>query len=78
MFSYHIPEGDFRIARRGGGWYVEFNGETIGAFDSPSTAALALAECEFVWPNLRRPPPDLASWTRGEQRRPGPGLNEPR
>jgi len=69
VFSYRIPEGDFRIARRGGGWYIEFNGETVGSFASPDSAALALAECELAWPELPRPPSELTGWTRGEQRR---------
>jgi hypothetical protein len=69
VFSYRTAQGDFRIARRGGGWFIECNGETIGTFTSPAAAALALHECELMWPAAAHPPADIRKWTRGDQRR---------
>ena len=69
VFSYRTSEGDFRIARRGGGWFIECNGETLGSFDSPASAALALHECELMWPYAVDLPADIRQWTRGDQPR---------
>jgi hypothetical protein len=69
VFSYRTAQGDFRIARRGGGWFIECNGETIGTFMSPAAAALALHECELMWPAASHPPSDIRKWTRGDQPR---------
>jgi hypothetical protein len=64
MFSYHGPDGEFRIARRRRRWYIEFNGDVLGGFQSASDAALALAECDF-WPLSGPLPPTLGQWHRG-------------
>jgi len=69
VFSYRTNLGDFRIARRGGGWFIECNGETVGSFDSPASAALALHECELVWPQATHLPADIREWKRGDQPR---------
>ena len=69
VYSYRTNQGDFRIARRGGGWFIECNGETVGSFDSPASAALALHECELMWPEATYLPSDIRQWKRGDQPR---------
>jgi hypothetical protein len=66
MFCHrNTSAGEFRISRRGRRWYIECEGDVLGAFASADDAALALAECELLWPHATNIPGDLREWTRG-------------
>ena len=43
MFSCLTDAGEFSIARRGGAWYGEFDGEVFGPFETATEAAGFLA-----------------------------------
>jgi hypothetical protein len=74
MFSCVTQAGEFSIARRGGAWYGEFDGEVFGPFDSAAATAQFLATG-----NGRRldqsslptgaVPADLGAWRRGSRAR---------
>lgn len=74
MFSHRTEAGEYSIARRGGQWYLEFDGEVHGPFLTPEAAATKAVEG-----TLRRAdgsvlpapdvPADLSAWRRGSQLR---------
>lgn len=76
MFSYQASEAYYRIVRRGGRWYVEYDGSVAGGFESSATAARALARGEVTLEGLddagRGAPADIHDWFRGDITRPHP------
>jgi hypothetical protein len=88
LFSYRTDGGYFRLVRRAGRWFVEWDGLVSRTFDSPEAAARAAGKGEsgLPAPASDRPPAALAEWTRGDlppvwPARPPPGgariLNSP-
>ena len=86
MFSCVTDAGEFSIARRGGAWYGEFDGEVFGPFESAAETARYLAAGEAC--RLDRSPlpaagvpADIAAWRRGSverrQRPPSGGSGAP-
>jgi hypothetical protein len=82
VFSYQGREAYFRIVRRAGRWYVEYDGAVAGSFDSAQGAAEALADGRIRFDGLEADagvdvPPDIDDWFRGDlergARRHGPG-----
>ena len=80
MFSCVTTAGEFSIARRGGAWYGELDGEVFGPFETAGDAARRLASGavrrldDSPLPT-RGLPADIAAWRRGsrERARPRPG-----
>jgi hypothetical protein len=70
VFSYQASEAYYRIVRRGGLWYVEYDGSVAGGFDSSAAAAGALARGEVTLEGLdpagRGAPADIRDWFRGD------------
>ena len=70
VFSYLAPEAYFRIVRRGGRWYVEYDGAVAGGFDNAEAAAEALAMGRVRLEGLEvedpQVPANLACWYRGD------------
>lgn len=70
VFSYLAPEAYFRIVRRGGRWYVEYDGSVAGGFDNAQAAAeaLAMGRVRLEGLDVEDPqvPANLACWYRGE------------
>jgi len=70
MFSCVTDAGEFSIARRGGAWYGEFDGEVFGPFETAGDAARHLAggtACRLDRSPLpaRGLPAELTEWRRG-------------
>ena len=91
MFSCVTPAGEFSIARRGGAWYAEFDGEVFGPYETAGDASRYLASGaarrldDSPLPT-RGLPADIAAWRRGSRERarppagggsapPGPSMN---
>jgi hypothetical protein len=76
VFSFQAPEAYYRIARRGGRWYVEYDGAVAGGFDHAQGAACALARGKLRFEGLDDPgrgvPADIGDWFRGDLMRPRP------
>jgi hypothetical protein len=74
MFSCVTTAGEFSIARRGGAWYGEFDGEVFGPFETAADTARYLASGaarrldDRIVP-VRGVPSDLAAWRRGSLER---------
>lgn len=68
MFSFQSSQGYFRLVRRAGRWYVEFDGLVSRSFDSAEDAAAAVARGQSGLPRaIFDPPPErLAQWRRGD------------
>ena len=74
MFSCVTDAGEFSIARRGGAWYGEFDGEVFGPFESAAATATFLAAGQAR--RLDRSllpvhglPADIGAWRRGSAER---------
>ncbi len=71
MYSYDTPVGQFCIARRGGAWFVEFEGSVFGPFGDPKRAADAVARAALPIPQVslhpQMAPEQLAQWMRGKR-----------
>ena len=86
MFSCVTTAGEFSIARRGGAWYGEFDGEVFGPFETAAQTARALSSGavrrldDSPLPT-RGLPADLGAWRRGSleraRSRPGSGSAPP-
>jgi hypothetical protein len=76
VFSYLAPEAYFRIVRRGGRWYVEYDGAVAGGFDNAQAAAeaLAMGRVRLEGLDVEDPqvPANLACWYRGDLCRSSP------
>jgi hypothetical protein len=74
MFSCVTDAGEFSIARRGGAWYGEFDGEVFGPFETAAEAARYLAGGtarrldDSPVPGLGLPA-EIAAWRRGGRTR---------
>jgi hypothetical protein len=76
VFSYQAPEAYYRIVRRGGRWYVEYDGSVAGRFDTPEAAARALARGPVILEGLADAgagvPAVIGDWFRGDLMRSRP------
>ena len=68
MFSFHASEGYLRLVRRGGRWFVEYDGLVSRTFATAKEAAAAAAMGEAGLPTGAAPrgPADLRDWSRGD------------
>jgi hypothetical protein len=56
VFSFHSRQGYFRLVRRAGRWYVEFDGLISRTFHTAEEAAAAVSHCQSGLRRLRRCP----------------------
>jgi len=74
MFSCVTAAGEFSIARRGGAWYGEFDGEVFGPFETAGDTARFLGSGaarrldDSLLP-ARGLPADIGAWRRGSRER---------
>jgi hypothetical protein len=83
VFSYHSRQGYFRLVRRAGRWFVEFDGLVSRTFETADEAAEAVARGQSgLGVVISDPPPGRVSdWRRGDLPPlwpPGPASSRPR
>jgi len=87
MFTWVTDAGEFSIARRGGAWYGEFDGEVFGPFETAGDTARYLAggtarRLDASAVPASGLPPQIAAWRRGgraiSRLRAAPGSAPPR
>jgi hypothetical protein len=68
VFSFQSRQGYFRLVRRAGRWYVEFDGVISRTFPSAGEAATAVSRGQSGLPvAISDPPPACVSqWRRGD------------
>ena len=68
MYSYRAPQGYLRLVRRGGRWFVEYDGLVSRMFATAQEAAAAAARGDAGLPTDAAPrgPESLSEWSRGD------------
>jgi hypothetical protein len=68
VFSFHSRQGYFRLVRRAGRWYVEFDGLISRTFHTAEEAAAAVSRGQsgLPMPISDPPPARVSDWSRGD------------